>query len=404
MRFKTDEQLLKELQTLPDIRMNPEKKQEIVNAIRSADASKAEQPVVRRFTILGKGLAICSVLAATIWMGTSLVNPHQPTEIPDPISKTPAAQNPNHGSVTAPVPKSDELLRTIRKQAEKGSVINAPYMVEKTVSDTVEKDWGAPDRTHYANGLTYFSYDKHGIVLGYNKGMQLVDIRSLDPRIQSISLSQVEKEYGKPNRVSEFDGQTIYTYDVTDKYQIKFVFQGSIGAGSDLRAIHYNVYYPQGSKNLMRDLPPTELLQSIRDLAKNGQTLGSDFRVEKDVFDTVEKQWGKPDTVSNVKGIMYNTYRDRGMVIAFNKGMQLVDIRSYDPQLQFITATDVEKTLGKPQAITTTRTETIYTYKVNDKYELKIVFSGIAGPGQKTLYIDHVNVYYPRGTINNMAG
>ncbi|MDF2681539.1 MAG: hypothetical protein K0R47_2729 [Brevibacillus sp.] len=414
MPFKA-EQLLEELSKLPDIEMPPETKRKILTTIRSKEAHNMEHTVkARRFSHLGKGLAICSILVATCWMGATLIETNQPTALPgvsNGASPTPTTPNPapqpNHGaSPTAPVaPKGDELLNTIRKQAEKGAVINSPYTVETTVFDDVEKAWGAPDRTDYVNGLSYATYTKRGVVFGYNKGMQVVDIRSLDPNIQKITLAEIEQKWGKPNRVSEFGGQQIYTYDVTDKYQVKFIFEPSAPDSKKLVLVRYNVYYPQGNRNLMADMNTTELLQNIRDLAKNGQTLGSEVRVEKDMFDTLEKQWGKPDTVSYVNGITYNTYRNRGLVFGFNKGMQIVDIRSYNYQLQYASLTDVVKTLGKPQSTTNVAGQTIYTYKVNDKYELKIVFSGVANGNNDTkLFIDHVNVFYPRGTINNMAG
>lgn len=80
-----------------------------------------------------------------------------------------------------------------------------------------------------------------------------------------------------------------------------------------------------------------------------------------------------------------------------------MDIRSYDARLQAISQAEVLQTLGKPNSVTTAAGETIYTYKVTPDYELKIIFSGTGGKPEK-LYIDHVNIYYPRGTINNMAG
>lgn len=415
MPFKSDEQLLKELGKLPNMEIPPETKKKIITTIRSKEATHMEQTVNKRsFGQIGKGLAVCSILVAACWMGTALIQGNQPTALPDITNgsspaapKTqPAAPGPSHGTAqpTPVVPANDELLTTIRKQAEKGAVINSPYTVETTVFDTVEKAWGAPDSSVYANGLTYATYKNRGVVIGYNKGMQIAEIRSLDPKIQKLTLAEIERQWGKPNRVSEFAGQQIYTYDVTDKYQVKFAFERP-STGNGLTLVQYSVYYPQGNRNLMADLAPAELLTTLRDLAKNGQTLGSEFRVEKYVFDTVEKQWGKPDVVSTVSGITYNTYRDRGLVFGFNKGMQIVDIRSYNYQLQYVSLADVVKTLGKPTSTANVAGQTIYTYKVSDKYELKIVFSSIAtGSNNDKVFVDHVNVFYPRGTINNMAG
>ncbi|MFD2370921.1 YjgB family protein [Brevibacillus sp. GCM10020057] len=418
MSYKTDEQLLEELAKLPDVEMSPEAKQKIITTIRSKEAHNMEHIMhTRRFNRLGKGLAVCSILVAVCWMGATLIQSNQPAALPEASTGaanggTPAPSAPQHepgpGKVTHPAaptaPQSEALLNQIRKEAKKGAVINAPFTVETTVFDAVEKAWGAPDSSRYSNGLTYAAYAKRNVVIGYNKGMQIADIRSLDPRLQKITLAEIEQKWGKPNRVGEFAGQQIYTYDVTDKYQVKFAFEPSSGSNA-MTLVSYSVYYPQGNRNLMADLNTTELLTTLRDLAKNGQTLGSEFHVEKDVFDTVEQQWGKPDLVSYVNGITYNTYRDRGLVFGFNKGMQIVDIRSYNYQLQYVTLADVVQTLGKPQSTANVAGQTIYTYKVSDSYELKIVFSGIAdGTNDTKLFIDHVNVFYPRGTINNMAG
>ncbi|RNB54865.1 DUF4309 domain-containing protein [Brevibacillus gelatini] len=407
MRFKTEEQLLDEMKGLPEMKMAEEKKQAILSTIRSANVHSSP----RRFSGLGKGLAIGTVLAATIWMGTTLISNNQQSALPAPqtpgsttASPAPEAGKGNAVNDAPAAPQSEQLLSLIRTEAEKGKVFTAPYTVEHTVFDQVEKDWGKPDYTDQANGLSYSTYAKRGIVFGYNKGMQLADIRTNDPRLHQIHLSEVEKMWGKPNRTSEFGNQTIYTYDVTSKYQVKFIFQGLKRAdNTNLVLVRYNVYYPQGNKNLMQYGSNMELLQALRELAKNGQMLGSMYRVEKDVFDDIEKQIGKPDTVSFINGITYNTYQDRGLVFAFNKGMQVVDIRSYDPRLQAITQEEVLQALGKPTSITAVSGQTIYTYKVTPDYELKIIFSGTAGKPE-SLYIDHVNIYYPRGTINFMAG
>lgn len=155
MSSKTDEQLMEELRKLPDIQMSHDSKQKIVSTIRSKEALNMEQTVhPRRFGYFGKGLAICSVLAATVWMGTSLIQTNQPATLPgisNGASPTPSAPNPvpssQNGVVTptptAPAtPQGEELLNTIRKRAEKGAVINSTYTVETTVFDDVEKAWG----------------------------------------------------------------------------------------------------------------------------------------------------------------------------------------------------------------------------------------------------------------------
>ncbi|MFS0558373.1 YjgB family protein [Brevibacillus sp. 179-C9.3 HS] len=412
MRSNSDQDLLGKLQGLPDMKMSAEKKQEIVSAIRQTKVSKSGGTAsFRGFSAFGKGLAICSVLAATVWLGIGLITNQQQSTLPDsvpPIAPgSPTASpgpGPNNSVTTQPVQQTEELLSQIRSDAEKGRVIWLPFVLETTIQQ-LEKGWSKPEKTYDANGLTYAAFPSRGVVFGYNKGMQLVDMHRTDPKLQRVSLSAVEKSWGEPSRISEFGNQTIYTYDMTSNYQVKLIFQGTKSTSKDdLILVEYHLYYPQGNKNLMLYADNAEILQSVRDLAQNGQTFESQYRVEKDVFDDVEKQLGKPDVVSVINGITYNTYRDRNLVYAFNKGMQLVDIRSYDPRLQAITLAEVQKTLGNPASVATTGGQTIYTYKVTPNYELKIIFSGIMTKESSTLYIDHVNIYYPRGTFNNMAG
>ncbi|MFF0828616.1 YjgB family protein [Brevibacillus sp. NPDC003359] len=409
MRSNSDHDLLAKLEGMPDMKISGEKKQEIASAIRKTNVSKSGGTAsFRGFSALGKGLALCSVLAATLWLGAALLTNQQQSALPESIAPinpgSPTASpgpGPNNSVTTQPIPQTEELLSQIRSNAKEGRVISLPFVLEKTV----EKGWGKPEKTYTANGLTYSAYPKKEVVFGYNKGMQLVDMHSTDPRLQQVNLSAVEKIWGKPGRISEFGDHTIYTYDVTSKYQVKLIFQGTKSTSKeDLILVEYHLYYPQGNKNLMLYANNAEILQSVRDLAKKGQTFGSQYRVENDVFDDVEKQLGKPDVVSFINGITYNTYRDLNLVFAFNKGMQLVDIRSYDPRLQAITLAEVLETLGKPASQATTGGQTIYTYKVTPDYELKIIFSGILTDDTNTLYIDHVNIYYPRGTFNNMAG
>lgn len=412
MQSNSDHDLLAKLKGMPDMKMNGEQKHEIVSAIRQTNVSKSGGAAsFRGFSALGKGLALCSVLAVTVWLGASLLTNQPQSTMPDtvaPIAPGSPTASPgpaqNNSVTTQPIPQSEELLSQIRSNAQEGRVISLPFVLEKTIDD-IEKGWGKPEKTYTANGLIYSAYPKKGVVFGYNKGMQLVDMHRTDSRLQQISLSAVEKSWGKPTRISEFGDRTIYTYDVTSNYQVKLIFQGTKSTSKeDQILVEYQLYYPQGNKNLMLYGNNADLLQSVRDLAGKGQVFGSPYRLEKDVFDDAEKELGKPDVVSFVNGITYNTYRDLNLVFAFNKGMQIVDIRSYDPRLQAITLGEVRETLGEPTSKATTGGQTIYTYKVTPDYELKFIFSGIMTDDPNTIYIDHVNIYYPRGTFNNMAG
>ena len=59
---------------------------------------------------------------------------------------------------------------------------------------------------------------------------------------------------------------------------------------------------------------------------------------------------GKPDSseyVEDAKGT-YDTYNSKNVVFGFNKGNQIFEVRSFDPELKTITVSAVEAAYGKP--------------------------------------------------------
>ncbi|MGO4376576.1 DUF4309 domain-containing protein, partial [Paenibacillus sp. MCAF20] len=53
---------------------------------------------------------------------------------------------------------------------------------------------------------------------------------------------------------------------------------------------------------------------------------------------------------------------------------------------------------GKADEQTKNGSDDIYTYEVNEQYQLKFVVS------EKTGKVDHISVFSPQDTKNNMAG
>jgi plasmid maintenance system killer protein len=66
--------------------------------------------------------------------------------------------------------------------------------------------------------------------------------------------------------------------------------------------------------------------------------------------------------------------------------------------LQTIAPKDIEAALGKADEKTVSGSDDIYTYQVNDQYQLKFAVS------QSTGKVDHISVYSPEDAKNNMAG
>ncbi|NGQ95138.1 YjgB family protein [Brevibacillus sp. SYP-B805] len=355
----------------------------------------------RRFIIIGISLS-AALLMGAFWAGSILGSKEK---VGSPPQTSPDAQP--DAQLPLPSPASSDvsqLLLSIQTSARQGKVSSQfPFAAGTSVFDEVEKQLGQPAQTRYANGLTYAAYPDQRLLFGYNKGMQIVEIRWHDPRVQKLSLSQVKQAWGEPAQVSHYANLIVFTYPVNEKVQLRVGAPEPAAANPDPPLDHIGVLYPQGLRNLMAYGSSEELITIVRDMAKEGRGFGTDFTVEHTGLETVEKDWGKPDAIDFVNGIGYAAYNGRGFVFGFNKGEQLVEIRSYDLRLQELTKSQIEKTLGKPAAIHTLQDQVILVYNATDKYQLKVVFPAptreVPDP-----HVDHINVFYPRGTVNFMAG
>lgn len=146
------------------------------------------------------------------------------------------------------------LLNSIDLLARQGWIINCGYRLEENTVDDVIDDIGKPDESTYVESAkgTYATFDQAGFVVGYNKGEQIFELRSLDARLGGIKLNDVKAYYGEPDHKSTGSGEQYLSYKLTDDLNIKFVFSSS-GKNPSLK--HYNVLWPEGSANLMADDP-----------------------------------------------------------------------------------------------------------------------------------------------------
>ena len=139
-------------------------------------------------------------------------------------------------------------------------------------------------------------------------------------------------------------------------------------------------------------------LKELLALAKKGKVPGISFAAHTDLIDDVEKAWGKADKTEAAGKGLYATYSKKNAVIGFNKGSQIYDVRSSDPKLQTLTLKQIEQTLGKPSDTTKNGDDAIYSYKANDQFQLKFIIPQSSGK------VDHISVYSPKDSVNNMAG
>ncbi|HBV98689.1 MAG: hypothetical protein JL50_17325 [Peptococcaceae bacterium BICA1-7] len=152
------------------------------------------------------------------------------------------------------------LISRVMELARQGKVVNSQFAAEETVIDDVEKEWGRPEKTDYvpeAKG-NFASYTGRGVVIGYNKGSQVFDIRSYDSELKKITLSGVRGVLGSPAHTSSYNNQDILGYTAGDKFKIRFVFPRSTTDTTDPALDHVSVFYPRGTVNSMSEDPGLE--------------------------------------------------------------------------------------------------------------------------------------------------
>ncbi|KGK88145.1 hypothetical protein DP73_13690 [Desulfosporosinus sp. HMP52] len=205
-------------------------------------------------------------LALALIVGCSPLNYPKDT----PSKTTDSAPQTTHSS-SAPQARDEakELLLNIMGAAEQGKVINCNFPVKTTVIEDVTSQWGEPEKVDWVSAAkgNYATYSKQAMVFGFNKGSQIFEVRSFDPRLQQLSMAKTKELFGDPaynakTKVEngpfynkKVNGEEIIGYTVGSEYKIEFVFPIPTATDSNPMMDHYLVLYPRGTVNNMADDP-----------------------------------------------------------------------------------------------------------------------------------------------------
>lgn len=159
-----------------------------------------------------------------------------------------------------------------------------------------------------------------------------------------------------------------------------------------------NTHKGESQRTESGDKPAAITVGSLVELAKTGKVPGSTYAAHTSLYDDIEKDWGVADKkVAAGKGI-YVDYKDKGITFGYNKGLIVFDVRSYSKKIQTLKLTDIEKSLGKADSSSVNGSDKIYTYDVNNQFQLKFIIA------KSTNKVDHISVFSPQDAKNNMAG
>jgi hypothetical protein len=185
-------------------------------------------------------------------------NPRQQDQTPSSNS-TPANSSTSTPGNTTPAPTDSQktLLTNIMQLAKQGKVINCEFPAKTTVIDTVAKKWGNADKTDWVPAAkgNYATYSKHAAVFGFNKGLQIFEVRTFDKQLSQLSLSKVKQVFGTPAYDVKNNGEEIIGYTAGPEFKLLLVFSEPSSTNPDPGMDHYSVLYPQGTVNSMADDP-----------------------------------------------------------------------------------------------------------------------------------------------------
>lgn len=145
-----------------------------------------------------------------------------------------------------------ELLYSIKDSAQNGKIINCEYEIKYGMFD-IEQSWGKPDSEAYVEDAkgTYSDYKDRKVTFGWNKGLQIFEVRSFDDRLKEISYKELSDYFGKPDYNNDYNNEIITGYVVNDELKLLFVFDNNKDE-KERKLDHYSVFYPSGTVNSMK--------------------------------------------------------------------------------------------------------------------------------------------------------
>lgn len=152
---------------------------------------------------------------------------------------------------------TETLLAKMMSRAKQGKINSIDFAVKTTNIDEVEKVWGKADKTDWVAAAKgqYSTYSKYNVVIGFNKGGQIFEVRSNSNQLMGITLDAAKEVLGTPAYDAKVNGQEIIGYRANSSFKLELVFPQPTNSKPNPVIDHYNVLYPEGTVNSMADDP-----------------------------------------------------------------------------------------------------------------------------------------------------
>lgn len=197
-------------------------------------------------------------------------------------SGTIGAQKSNSNGQTGQSPK--DFLHEIIVAAKKGKVPGQPYVSGKTNISTIEKDWGKSKDISNTKAGIYATYADNSTVFGYYHHSPVFDVRSYSKQLHSITLTDVTKAMGKPDKISYYNSKSVHqqisVYQLGNQDELRWVTTKPDDQNPNPVIDHISVYNPHIALHSVaaevNDMTLDEKIGQMLMVGVNGTKPGSD--------------------------------------------------------------------------------------------------------------------------------
>lgn len=141
--------------------------------------------------------------------------------------------------------KVESLVQLVFELAEKGQSMDVPFIVGETDVQDVHQLWGAPEEKSEVSTAIYEDFLSKNVTIGHRSNI-VFDIRSSSIAIQQIHLEDIERIKGEADEIRSYQddkvNQTILIYEVSSKYQLKWILPKVTESEPNPAVDHVSVY------------------------------------------------------------------------------------------------------------------------------------------------------------------
>ena len=137
------------------------------------------------------------------------------------------------------------VVSLVFELAEKGQVINVPFIVGETDTEQLYELWGVPDESSNLSNDIYDTYLTRYATIGHHSGT-VFDVRTNSSYIQEVQLNDIHSVAGEPDMIRSYQDEgkeeTILVYEVAPNIQLKWILPKPTESTPNPNVHHISVY------------------------------------------------------------------------------------------------------------------------------------------------------------------